>query len=96
MSTGTAPTYPVRVEGRLDPELSRWLWLVKWLLVIPHYIVVGIFLGGGAWAAWQAGDNAVWYGGGLVGFLVFIAVVVLLFTGSYPRGIFDLVLGMDR
>jgi len=192
MSADSLPTYPVRVEGHLDPGLSRWLWLVKWLLVIPHYIVlsflwlafgvlsvvaffailvtgryprgifdfnvgvlrwswrvafyafaangtdryppfalsetdypatfeveypgrlsrglvlvkwwllaiphylvVALFVGSGAWFATRA-DEATPAWGGLISILVLIGVVVLLFTGRYPRGIFDLVLGMNR
>jgi len=42
----TAPAGPVRVRARLDPGLSRWLWLFKVILAIPHYVVL-VFL----WAA---------------------------------------------
>lgn len=32
----------VRLEGALDPKLTRWMWLVKWLLAIPHFVVLAI------------------------------------------------------
>jgi uncharacterized protein DUF4389 len=71
------PTHPVRVEGRLDPGLSRWLWLVKWLLAIPHFIVL-FFL--------------------IVAFflLTIVAFFAILFTGRYPRSIFDFNVGVLR
>src|SRR5438270_6789638 len=36
----TASPYPLRLTGELSPGLSRGLWLVKWLLAIPHFIVL--------------------------------------------------------
>jgi len=94
------PDYPARFEVEYPERLSRGLALVKWwLLAIPHYVVVGIFLGGGVYVANEAAtsEHAPWvWGGGLIGLLVLVAAVVLLFTGRYPRGVFDLVLGMNR
>jgi Domain of unknown function (DUF4389) len=89
--------YPARLEVEYPESLSRGLVLVKWwLLALPHYLVVAVFAGG-AWAAWAgAGTQWVWSSGGLVGLLVCFAGVVLLFTGRYPKSLYDFVLGMNR
>ena len=92
------PDYPARLDIEYPQSLSRGLVLVKWwLLALPHYLVVAVFAGG-AWAGVNAAnDDWAWTsGGGLIGLLVFIAGVVLLFTGGYPKPIFDFVMGMNR
>ena len=92
------PDYPARLDVAYPDELSRGLVLVKWwLLALPHYLIVGVFAGG-TWAGLNAaGDDWSWTsGGGLIGLLVLIAGVVLLFTGNYPKAIFDFVMGMNR
>ena len=92
------PDYPAHLEVPYPERLSRGLVLVKWwLLAIPHYVIVGIFVGGGVWFGVEGNhsDNS-WASGGLVGLLVLIAAVVVLFTGRYPRALYDFVLGMDR
>jgi Domain of unknown function (DUF4389) len=89
--------YPASLEVDYPERLSRGLVLVKWwLLAIPQYVVVGIFLGGWTWVLWSNGSHVFRYGGGLIGILVLIGVVALLFTGRYPQSIFDLVMGLNR
>jgi hypothetical protein len=86
--------YPATLTIEYPERLSRGLVLVKWwLLAIPHYLILGILLGGGLVVA----TNDVTYGGiGLIDLLVLISVVALLFTGRYPRSLFDFILGLNR
>jgi hypothetical protein len=95
------PDYPAHLDVPYPGQLSRGLVLVKWwLLAIPHYLVLGVFAGGGLWLTGRAnpdgGGNDGWAAGGLIGLLVLFAGIVLLVRGRYPRSLYDFVLGMDR
>jgi hypothetical protein len=90
------PDYPAHLEVDYPERLSRGLVLVKWwLLAIPHYLVVGLFLGGLGYGVRGADEDPV-LSISLIGLLVLVAGVALLFTGRYPRPVFDLVLGLNR
>jgi hypothetical protein len=61
----------------VERDLNRWMPLVKWILAIPHYLVLIVLV-----------------------VLALLAAVVawfaILFTGSYPRALFDFVVGVGR
>ena len=58
-------------------RLNRFLPLVKWLLAIPHYIVLAFL-----WLGAMLAIIAAWF--------------AILFTGRYPRGLFDFLVGVSR
>jgi hypothetical protein len=95
-TTNDVPDYPAHLDIAYPEKLSRGLVLVKWwLLAIPQYIVITLFLGG-SWPAYAGDENVYASVPGLIGLLVFFAAIALLFTGRYPRSIYDFVLGMNR
>ena len=73
----TAAPYPLRVTATLDSHLNRWLWLVKWVLAIPHFLILAVL-----WLCFMV--------------LSIIAFFAILFTGRYPRDIFNFNVGVLR
>ncbi|MEU1199512.1 DUF4389 domain-containing protein [Streptomyces sp. NPDC005813] len=88
------PGYPVHVDLAYPARLSRGLVLVKWLLVIPQFLVIAALAGSG-WTTYRYLQDTP-LSSGIVGLLSLIAVVILAFTGTYPRGLFDLLMGLVR
>ena len=76
-ATAGAPGYPLRFDIEYPEQLSRWLIFVKWLLAIPHFLIL---------YALSAVANVI----------TFIAFFAILFTGRYPRGLFDFVVNIYR
>jgi Domain of unknown function (DUF4389) len=72
-----ATSYPLTYDVEYPGRLSRWLIFVKWLLAIPHFIVLYVL-------------------GIVTALFTFLAWFAILFTGRYPRGMFDFVVGVNR
>ena len=70
-------TYPLSIKGELTEPPSKALWLVKWILVIPHFFFL-TFLWMAFWVIWV------------------IAFFAILFTGKYPRNLFNFNVGVLR
>jgi membrane protein YqaA with SNARE-associated domain len=73
----TGGEYPVRLEVDYPERLSRWLIFLKWLLIIPHLIIIYAY-------------------SMLASAIMFVSFFIILFTGRYPKALFDLVVGYYR
>ncbi len=70
-------SYPVSIRGELTEPPGRGWWLLKWLLAIPHYIILAFL-----WIAFVV--------------VCIIAFFAILFTGKYPKGLFEFNTGVLR
>ncbi|MBX3196357.1 MAG: DUF4389 domain-containing protein [Microbacteriaceae bacterium] len=96
-----AAEYPASLDIAYPEKLSRGLVLVKWLLAVPHLIVIGLIAGDImlypiAVLNQLGGEMQLLGGYSVQNLLVVIAGFFLLVTGVYPRPMFDFLMGINR
>ena len=89
------PDYPAGLTVDHPPRPPRWLPLVAWLLAVPHLMIVAA-LTGGAWQIYRNGNATGTVPLGVLSVGILIVAVSLLFTGRYPHGLYDLLVGIGR
>ncbi|HZP26841.1 MAG TPA: DUF4389 domain-containing protein [Dehalococcoidia bacterium] len=72
-----APSYPMRLDVAYPEQLARFGPVYKWLLAIPHFIILYVL-------------------SSLISVVTFIAFFAILFTKRYPKGLFDIMVGVYR
>jgi hypothetical protein len=96
-SLDAEPDYPTTLDVAYPGKQSRLTAFARLVLAFPQLLIIGVFVGGGSYfigqiGAWQF--MSPW--SGLIGLLVLVVAVALLFTGRYPRGLFELIVGLNR
>jgi hypothetical protein len=85
--------YPATFDVLYPARLANWKVLFKsWLLALPHLLIISAFTGG----IWASASGQAANGISLLGVLVLITAMILLFTGVYRLGLFNLLVGINR
>ncbi|EPR75409.1 Alcohol dehydrogenase, zinc-binding domain protein [Leifsonia rubra CMS 76R] len=85
--------YPATFEVAYPSTLSRWKVLFKsWLFALPQLVIIAVATGA-TWDAWNGGAAN---GVSLLGLLLLVAAIILLFSGVYRLGLFNLIMGAHR
>ncbi len=88
--------YPAGLRVQYPPRLQRWRPLVSWLLALPHLLILAALVGAGSWQLRRGGGTGTSTPAGLLQISLLIGAVALLVTGRYPRGLYDLLVGIVR
>jgi hypothetical protein len=89
------PQYPAQLRIEELPRPPRWLPLVAWLFAVPHILLLSALTGAATWRI-DTGNTTTSVPLGVVSVGILIAGLGLLLAGRYPRGLYDLLLGIAR